>query len=92
MEGGGDWVNPDKSPVHGIRFLLDFGSGTLHEIAIDQGHLINLDETKGTSSKRDFLLNFRVARNLFVHPQKVEADSAAIGTGAVSATLSDART
>jgi hypothetical protein len=90
MEGGGDWVNPDKSPIHGIRFLLDFGGETLHGVAIDQGHLVPLDEPKRTSSKRDFLLNFRVARNLFVHPQKVEADSATVNTGAVSAALTRA--
>jgi hypothetical protein len=90
MEGGGDWVNPDDSPLHGIRFLLDFGNGSLHGIAIDRGHLINLDDTKGTSSKRDFLLNFRVARNLFVHPQRVDVDSPAIGTGTVPAALSRA--
>src|SRR5262249_11090246 len=90
MEGGGDWANADRSPIHGIRFLLDFGGETLHGVAIDQGHVIHLDEPKQTFSKRDFLQNFRVARNLFVHPHKVRADSATIDTGAISATLTRA--
>jgi hypothetical protein len=90
MEGGADWVNSDGSPIHGIRFLLDFGGETLHGVAIDQGHLIQLDEPKRTSSKREFLLNFRVARNLFVHPQRLEADSPAVDPGAVAALLTRA--
>ena len=27
MEGGGDWGLPDNSPIHDIRFLLDFDDG-----------------------------------------------------------------
>jgi hypothetical protein len=90
MEGGADWINSDGSPIHGVRFLLDFGGEPLHGVAIDQGHLIHLDELKRASSQRDFLLNFRVARNLFVHPQRVEADSPTVDTGAVSAILTRA--
>lgn len=90
MEGGGDWANLDQSPIHGIRFLLDFGGETPHGVAIDQGRLIHLYEPRRTSSKRDFLLNLRVARNLFVHPQKVQADSDKIDTAKISAMLSRA--
>lgn len=90
MEGGGDWANPDNSPIHGIRFLLDFGDDELHGVAIDKGHLIHIDKPKRHSSKRDFLLNFRIARNLFGHPQKVAADSPTIDTKAISSTLTRA--
>ena len=67
MEGGGDWGHPDNSPIHGIRFLLDFGTGTLHGAAIDQGRVIQLGEVKNALAKRDFPANLRIARNLFVH-------------------------
>jgi hypothetical protein len=90
MEGGADWVNTDDSPIHGIRFLLDFAGEPLHGVAIVQGHLIQLDEPKRTSSKREFLLNFRVARNLFVHPQRVEADSPTVDPEAVATMLARA--
>jgi len=87
MEGGGDWGHPDNSPIHGIRFLLDFGDERLHEVAIDQGRVIQLDEAKSPLAKRDFLGNLRVARNLFVHPQRVEADSASVDTAAIADNL-----
>ena len=85
MEGGGDWGHPDNSPIHGIRFLLDFGEERLHGAAIDQGRVIQLDEVKSPLAKRDFLTNLRIARNLFVHP-RVDADSAVpvIDTAAIA--------
>ncbi len=90
MEGGGDWANPDNSPIHGIRFLLDFGGEALHGVAIEHGHLVHLDDLKRASSKRDFLVNLRVARNLFVHPQRLDADGATVDTAAVPAALARA--
>lgn len=90
MEVGGDWRNPDNSPVHGIRFLLDFSDENLHEVAIDQGRVVHLDEAKKRSTKRDFLNNFRIARNLFFHPQRVETDSPTVDTAAIARTLAKA--
>jgi hypothetical protein len=83
MEGGGDWSHPDNSPIHGIRFLLDFGDEGLHGATIDQGRVIQLDEAKSPLAKRDFQANLRIARNLFGHP-KVDADSAGIDTAAIA--------
>ncbi len=85
MQDGGDWSTPDGSSIDGISFILDFGGGALQVVAIDQGHLTNLDEPKLTSSKRDFLLNLRVARNLFVHPPIVKVDSPTVDAEALSA-------
>ena len=90
MEGGGDWGHPDNSPIHGIRFLLAFGDGTLHGAAIDQGRVIQLDEAKSPQAKSNFLANLRIARNLFVHPQRVETDSGAVDTAAVADSLARA--
>ncbi len=90
MEGGGDWGHPDNSPIHGIRFLFDLGGGTLHGAAIDQGRVIQLDEAKSPLAKRDFLANLRIARNLFVHPQRVEADSETVDTIAIEDNLARA--
>lgn len=90
MAAGGGWANPDDSPIHGIRFLLELGDEILHGVAIDQGRLISIDEPKRSTSKRDFLLNFRVARNLFVHSHQVEAVNATIDATAISSTLARA--
>lgn len=90
MEAGGDWELPDNAPINGIRFLLDFGEEDLHEVAIDQGRIADLGEAKKRSTKRDFLRNFRIARNLFVHPQKVETESATVDRAAISRTLARA--
>jgi hypothetical protein len=90
MEGGGDWGHPDNSPIHGIRFLLDFSDERLHGVTIDQGRVIHLDEAKRPLDKRHFLGCFRVARNLFVHPQRVEADGASVDTAAIVDSLARA--
>jgi hypothetical protein len=90
MEGGGDWVHPDSSPIHGIRFLLDFGDERLHGAAIDQGRVIHLDEATRPLAKRDFLANFKIARNLFVHSQPVEVDRATVNTVAFADALARA--
>jgi hypothetical protein len=90
MEGGGDWANPDNSPIDRTRFLLDFGDARLHAATIDEGRVVQLDEAKRPLAKRDFLANFRIARNLFVHSRPVEADRAAVDSAATADTLARA--
>jgi hypothetical protein len=90
MDGGGEWGHPDNSPIHGIRFLLDFGDERLHGVAIDQGRVIHVDEATRPLAKRDFLSNFRIARNLFVHPQRIEIGSTRVDTAATAETLARA--
>ncbi len=91
MEGGGDWANPDYSPINGVRFLLDFGDEHLHATIIDDGRVVHLDdETKVPSSKRGFLANFRVARNLVVHSRQVDAATGNVETTPVSESLARA--
>jgi hypothetical protein len=68
---------------------LDFGEENPKAVVIDQGRIVHLDDAKGSSTKRDFLANFRIARNLFVHP-RVEADSPSIDTAATARTLARA--
>jgi hypothetical protein len=82
--------HPDNSPIHGIRFLWDFGDERLHGAAIDQGRVIHLDEARRPLAKRDFLAHFRIARNLYVHPLRVEADRATVDTAAIADTLARA--
>jgi hypothetical protein len=77
MEQGGDWGLPDESPLNGVQFLLYFNEGRVYSVAVDHGHIITLDETAGRSTKHDFLLNFRIARNLVAHPS-VQADSSSV--------------
>ena len=80
MERGGDWGLPDESPLDGVRFFLYFGNDRLSGVAVDHGRVIPLEETPTRSAgKRDFLANFRIARNLFVHG-KVAVDSPTIDT------------
>jgi hypothetical protein len=90
MERGGDWALPDESPLDGVRFLLSFGTDRLYGVALDHGRVLPLDEPRGSSgSKRDFLENFRIARNLFAHG-KVSADSPTIDPAAIERTLTRA--
>ncbi len=89
MEGGGDWAYPDNSPLNGIRFLLDFGDTSVHGIVIDQGRIVHLDEAQRQPTKREFLINFGIARNLFAHP-RVTADSPSIDTATMARTLARA--
>lgn len=86
VDRGVEWANPDGSPLHGVRFLLDFGGLPLLAVAVGHGRISYLDEWMRRSTKLDFLTNFRIARNLFVHPQ-VEADSPAVDTSALAGTL-----
>jgi hypothetical protein len=87
MDRGGHWGQPDGLPIHGIRFLLDFGDEKLHGIRIDQGRVFPLHEVKDPWARRDFLGRFRVARNLFVHPQRGEVGGERVDAGASVDTL-----
>ncbi|HEY7426358.1 MAG TPA: hypothetical protein VH682_19150 [Gemmataceae bacterium] len=90
MERGGDWGLPDESPLDGVRFFLSFSTDRLYGVVVDHGRVVPLDEPRVRSgSKRDFLENFRIARNLFVHG-KVAADSPTIDTAAIERTLARA--
>src|SRR5205823_5336662 len=81
---------PDESPLHGVRFLLNFGNDRLYGVAVDHGRVLPLDETPARSGgKRDFLANFRIARNLFVHG-KVVAGNPALDAAAIERTLARA--
>ena len=90
MQGGQAWVHSDSVPIDGLQFLLDLGTVSPYAIALDKGCVVFRDEPSRTSSKRDFLLDLRVARNLFVHPRKVEADSSTVDSDAVAALLTRA--
>jgi hypothetical protein len=67
MEIGGDWARDDGSPLHGVKFLLDSNDKGAFGIAIENGRMVRIDGIGSRSSKKEFLNNFRIARNLFVH-------------------------
>src|SRR3954454_17658475 len=71
MEGGGDWSYPDHSPLNEIRFLLQFDGDKPLAAAVEQGRLLFQQSPEEEASKKEFLANFRVARNLFAHPRVV---------------------
>lgn len=89
MDQGGDWSFPDGSPLNEFRILLHFAGQNPHAILIDEGKIIHHFDVHEPSTKEEFLKNFRVARNLFFHPQ-VEADSRNIDTDAITRTLARA--
>lgn len=89
MERGGDWALTDESPLH-VSFLVSFGNDRLYRLWVAFGRVMLLDEAPAQSgSKRTFLTNLRIARNLFVHG-KVVADSPEVDTSAVDRTLTRA--
>ena len=90
MQGGKSWVHSDGAPIDGLQFLLDLGTDSLCSVALDKGCVIFRDEPVRTSSKRDFLLNLRVARNLFVFPPRVETDDPTVDTDALAGLLTRA--
>ena len=90
MEGGGDWANPDNSPINGVRFLLDFGDEKLHATEIDEGRVFHIDDPMVAASKGGFLANFRVARNLFVHSQQNGSVTGNVGAAPDSESLARA--
>lgn len=69
MDGGGDWSYPDQSPLNEIRLLLQFDEDKPLAIAVDHGRVLFQQSSEKEASKKEFLANFRVARNLFAHPQ-----------------------
>ncbi|MGH3626416.1 MAG: hypothetical protein ACRDRL_03095, partial [Sciscionella sp.] len=90
MEGGGAWGLPDKSPLDGVRFFLKVDNEKIYGVAVDHGRVIPMEEAATRSgSKRVFLANFRIARNLFVHG-RVAADSPTIDAAAIERTLARA--
>jgi len=90
MEGGSPWAYPDNSPLSEIQFILYFEGEPPHAISVDQGRIIDHNVVPERLTKKDFLLNFRIGRNLFVHPQRVEADSATVDTAKIADALSRA--
>jgi hypothetical protein len=89
MGGATGWVTGDNSPLHGIKFLLDVGEKHLQGVAIDGGRVFRLDSPEPRSTKREFLSNLRVARNLFAHA-RAEADTSAIDTTEVTSAVARA--
>ncbi len=84
MEGGSPWAFPDNSPLDQIRFVLYFEGETPRVIHVDQGRIVHQNQVPERPTKKDFLTNLRVARNLFFHPQRVEADSATVDIGVIT--------
>src|SRR5271157_1327901 len=84
MEGGSPWAFPDNSPLDQIRFVLYFEGETPRVIHLDQGRIVHQNQVPERPTKKDFLTNLRVARNLFFHPQRVEADSATVDIGVIT--------
>ena len=87
MDGTSSWSYPDQSPLDGLRFLLHFEGEKPRAVFVEHGQVTHNFEEQDRASKQKFLLNFRVARNLFAHP-RVETDNPTIET----ATISDALT
>ncbi len=77
MDGYPPWVYPDNSPLSGAQFTLLLDPETTLTVQVDQGRIARHDVPEGKTSKQDFLTNFRLARNLFVHP-RVATDSASL--------------
>ncbi len=69
MEGGGDWSYPDHSPLNEIRFQLQPDGDEPLAAAVNQGRLFFQLSPEEEASKKEFLANFRIARNLFAHAQ-----------------------
>jgi hypothetical protein len=90
MQGSSPWEYPDRSPLNEIKFLLYFEGEPPLAAYVDQGRIIHHHELPERLTKKDFLTNFRVARNLFVHPQRVVADSATMNTEGIADSLARA--
>lgn len=88
IDGGGDWGQPDDSPLDGIKFLLKLDDGKLHGITLDQGLVFLFDEETDRASKRQFLANLRAACKFL--GSKVESDSPKVDDKAVERSLNRA--
>jgi hypothetical protein len=86
MDGTSPWGYPDESPLDGLNFLLHFQGEKPRAVFVEQGRVMHNFEVQERASKEKFLANFRIARNLFVHP-RAEADSAIIDTASISDAL-----
>jgi hypothetical protein len=86
MVGATAWVYPDKSPLDGLKFLLQFQGEKPRAVFVEQGRVVHNFEVQDRASKEKFLANFRVARNLFFHP-RAETDSPIIDTASISDAL-----
>ena len=75
MDGYPPWNYPDNAPLSGVQFTLLLDPGNPLTVQLDQGHVTHQCVPEVKTSKQDFLTNFRLARNLFVHP-RVDTDSA----------------
>ncbi len=73
MQNGGTWAYSDNSPLSELRLLLHFEGDNPHVVFIDGGRVVRHFEAQERPSKKEFLSNLRVARNLFLHP-KVETN------------------
>ena len=79
MDGGGDWV--PRTILRSTAFVSSWISVTKGCMGPrsprDESFPRRREESYG---KRDFLGNFRIARNLFVHSQRVEPDRASFNS------------
>lgn len=91
MVGASPWGRVDESPLGGLKPLLYFPGERPLAVFIEQGRLVHHFEVQDQVSKEEFLTNFRMARNFFVHPRpRVEADSPTIDTAPISEALTRA--
>jgi hypothetical protein len=86
MDVAGPWGYPDESPLDGLKFLLHFQGEKPRAVFVDQGRIVHNFEVPDRVSKEGFLANFRVARNLFIHP-RAETDSPTLDTSSISDAL-----
>lgn len=89
MERGGDWSNPDTSPLNDLHFLLHFDGEKPHSVLIDRGRVVDRFDALEQPTRREFLSNIRVARNLFFH-SPIPANSSQIDNDEVARTLARA--
>jgi hypothetical protein len=86
MDSASPWGYPDGSPLHGLKFLLHFQGEQPRAVFVEQGRVVHNFEVRDRASKERFLANFRVARNLFLHP-RAETDAPTIDSASISDAL-----
>jgi hypothetical protein len=82
MDGASAWVYPDQSPLNGLKFLLHFEAETPRAVFVDEGRVVHFG-VPDRATKQEFLSNFQLSRNLFVH-SRVEGDSPTIDANTVT--------